>query len=713
MKKKKRINPIEAHLEKLVLGVVSLVLLAVVAMQFLTQPNAVQLGNTSGPVDPDQIYKSTVEDARRLLAQMNDATPPQIELPEQSLGDAVVGLTDLPVAEEIRVAQIAGDAPSIASAVETDGAAGDAATTYVMPALPIPATIAAASHRATLDPVVWATNEEIRAYVAPAQPFDLAAVSIEGTVDASALRESLENDPDGDGPSRPLPLSWWRGGIDLLGVEAQREELSSGGWTNPTVVAGVPGRSSLLVDARQGELTPVDLQNLANEAGERMRDIAQPDFPRQIAGDAWVRPSERVEDADLTEEDLEIRRLERRLEDVDERTGRVREQLEELGGSGGGGIESRGNERGNPGRRGQEGGGGGGGQDTRQRNLDQQRQRQEALLNSLLQQRDRIVDQLADLGVSVDEEPEDNARDPEPEALPELLAADSLPVWVHDVTAEPGKTYRYRMRLVINNPLFGRGLYLADAQKGVADSPVLEGEWSPWSQPVDMESDQHYFVTSASDDDALGSGPRAAVEVYEFYYGFWRKGSATLEPGDLIQASAKLPDSLLIWDPAKLDEMARQGVRPGARPGPGGRELEAMPGEERRRMIEGGGEGRYETPRGRNEPSAEPELPPGAEPGPKALTMSVNALLLDVARIPGEDNIFQAVLRGSDGSLIMQRADRDRGSSLYRRLASSARAGENQGQPEPDPTDQEQPRPFERNPNRYPDEELPGGPGGG
>ena len=56
MKKKNRINPIEAHFEKVILAGVSVVLLGVVSMQFLTQPNAVKVGSDPNPVPPGTAF---------------------------------------------------------------------------------------------------------------------------------------------------------------------------------------------------------------------------------------------------------------------------------------------------------------------------------------------------------------------------------------------------------------------------------------------------------------------------------------------------------------------------------------------------------------------------------------------------------------------------------------------------------------------------------
>ncbi|VAX41929.1 hypothetical protein MNBD_PLANCTO03-87, partial [hydrothermal vent metagenome] len=235
MKKKNRINPIEQHFEKVILGGVSVVLLWVVSMQFLGEPNAVKVGNSPTPVAPDRVFDPIAEEAEQLLAKMRNPTPPLPEVPEQDVVQRFEQVRTIASARGMRITRF-GESVVI-EGPEGGIAGGDmSATTYAMPALPVPATLALATHRGTIDPFMATANEELRAYLPSEQPFDALAVSIEGMVDGSSLRESLETDPDGEeGPLRPLPLSWWRGNLDLLGIEVEREELTSGGWTGRVV----------------------------------------------------------------------------------------------------------------------------------------------------------------------------------------------------------------------------------------------------------------------------------------------------------------------------------------------------------------------------------------------------------------------------------------------------------------------------------------------
>ncbi len=698
MKKQRRINPIEQHFEKVILGGVTVVLLGVVSMQFLGEPNAVKVGGSGTLVAPRRVFDPIAEEAERLLAQMRNPNPSLPEVPPQDVVQRFEPVRRLTSADTMQIKHF-----GVGVVIEgaDHGMAGSelAATIYAMPALPVPATISLATHRGTVDPFVATANEALRAYLPSEQPFDVLAVSIEGMVDGSLLRESLEVDPDGDaGPVRPLPLSWWRGNLDLLGVEVERQEQTSSGWTGRVVLSGMPGGVSALDAVRQADMTPAELIKIAKDSQEYLRDIVQPEFPTTIAGPEWVPPSERQEDDSLSDEDREIALLKRQVNKLDLQIISKQTQIDEVGSSGGSGSRT-----GRGGGRGRGGGGGetgGSGQSRPTVDLDEKkREGYRRQMETMQRSRQRAVDKLADFGVFVDgdENQDQNQSQNEPEVpLPGILMAEELPVWVHDFSAEPGKTYQYRMRVVLNNPLFGRDAYLSDSQKTVAQVPTLEGDWSAWSSPIEVETDRHFFVVSASEDDRLGSGPRAAVEVYEFYYGYWRKGSTTLEPGDTIHARAKLPKNLLLWDPGMLSDFGRaqtMGRNPLSRPGAG-----ESP-ENRRERFEGRGEegrmrfGGDPDPRVRGQRGVEEvELPEGATAGPDSLELDVAAMLLDVVPVPGQAGTFQAVLRGPNGVVVLRDASGDRSGALYRRLAANAREGVSQGRPEPDPNDTRRPR---------------------
>ena len=82
--KLKGVNPIEQHIEKIVLAIVLVILLAVLSMQFVLRPNDVDVGNRT--VSPDQVYTVLESQANQLKSQISDLNP---QLPELKSVDLV------------------------------------------------------------------------------------------------------------------------------------------------------------------------------------------------------------------------------------------------------------------------------------------------------------------------------------------------------------------------------------------------------------------------------------------------------------------------------------------------------------------------------------------------------------------------------------------------------------------------------------------------
>ncbi|NIA06589.1 MAG: hypothetical protein GWP14_02960 [Actinobacteria bacterium] len=94
---------------------------------------------------------------------------------------------------------------------------------------------------------------------------------------------------------------------------------------------------------------------------------------------------------------------------------------------------------------------------------------------------------------------------------------EQIEMWAHDSSVVPGRTYRYRMRVLLFNPLCGR----ERAESGKARTLAwLEGPWSTWSDPVQALRKRSFYFTGVSP--GRGSKPpRARVTVYAWQDGWW------------------------------------------------------------------------------------------------------------------------------------------------------------------------------------------------
>jgi uncharacterized membrane protein YgcG len=698
---------VEQHIEKIVLAAAMVIFLLVLAMQFLYEPNLVKVGN-GPPQPPDKAFVQVEREARTLDGKLRSAKTPELdEEAKQRLQQTLSRLEgfDRALASAVSPRPVLG--ASMGKVAHVEGGESTEKLTgnpVAMVSVPAPAATVAYTHRATIDPREVIDHPELRQVLPPEQPYDMTAVSVGVVFDGMALRAKLMEDPDGaEGEVRPMPSVWWRNATEILAVEGEREELGSDGrWTNRISLDPMPGREQVVGKIDEDVKRFEDIAPVVAEAQMRKKEIQRPSFYKQIAGPEWVEPADAVVGGELDETQLEINKLLDKIKTV-KLTIRRTEKAIELAGQ----RERDTANRPTGGGRGGEGGGGGkgsgggrvGGGSGRKKDTSKDKQRSkiatlERKIEQLNVQLQDLMDQARELG-HVFEADRMAGRmpidEPDPSDYLPLFENDQVKLWMHDLKIEPGKTYRYRMRVVLNNPAFGRQAYLIDDQKSLAEKPTLAGEWSEWTEPVEVLPDTCFFVTSANEGTGL-SGPRANVSMYKFYYGYWREASSMLEPGDTLLAQAKLPEKgLWIWDEKKLAEGDEEKQDRGPRGGGGGRGVIPPERGGGRGVAPGVGRGRDVPPVRKDEPeNPEDEVPEGAEPGPKALELSLDLFLLDVARVPGEGGRggslgtssrarYQAFLGGAPGGILRRLPAEDKATSLYQLVKASADLGRTQG----------------------------------
>lgn len=109
-----------------------------------------------------------------------------------------------------------------------------------------------------------------------------------------------------------------------------------------------------------------------------------------------------------------------------------------------------------------------------------------------------------------------------------------------DFAVDPGRTYRYRVRLTVKNPAFG--------MDNVRTEEVAQGEtrttpWSAPTKPVSVPRDAQYFLADAKVSQGRGTTASALMDVYQWFadLGTTSKPSAPVkvEPGQFIGNTAK------------------------------------------------------------------------------------------------------------------------------------------------------------------------------
>lgn len=133
---------------------------------------------------------------------------------------------------------------------------------------------------------------------------------------------------------------------------------------------------------------------------------------------------------------------------------------------------------------------------------------------------------------------EDVQKDFENELLDEKsniqTIRDSLLIWAHDDTAEPGETYQYRIRIGVFNPIAGKNWFQSD-QADYKKQLVL---WSDYSEPVVQVSvPKRLYVfpmNIIADRDTPNHIEGVQVEVAKYYLGRWRDFDFDVYPGEVI-----------------------------------------------------------------------------------------------------------------------------------------------------------------------------------
>lgn len=100
-------------------------------------------------------------------------------------------------------------------------------------------------------------------------------------------------------------------------------------------------------------------------------------------------------------------------------------------------------------------------------------------------------------------------------------------IWCHDVTAIEGKTYIYRCRIVLVNPLMGMEAAVIESQD--AYRTTIPGPWSSYTEPVTVKQQWRFFVTEVKPEDQ-----QARVQVFKYHLGWWCDRSFMVSAGQPI-----------------------------------------------------------------------------------------------------------------------------------------------------------------------------------
>ncbi len=403
---------------------------------------------------------------------------------------------------------------------------------------------------------------ELAARFPKGAPLDITWATPFATIDLAAMRAELIKSDRTALPARsPIPADWFKSTLFVVDVSFERQtKKADGSWSDPVVVAPVPGQENWRTDILTGDA------NLRETVFENLKDysaqmaVLQPDF-LATKGAHFVSPT--ANDATAAGAPPEPAAVdkpkvaeERNLESQRRAIERMIAQLEKAGGpldakdaagpGGGGGFGGptggggQGGDSGGGGGLGGGGGGLGGGGGMKGRNTGAAAADDEASRNL----RVRLTKNLrrAEKALAQDEAAfakkypaqDVGAKPKQVVDKVDFSELESVVSWAHDLDVDPGSTYRYRTTAKIFNPFFSRKLGLVKEQQNLAETFCTSSVTSPWGNEVEIPFEVRFFVLRAVGKEGEKSGRRATIELYRYIDGELRRQSDAFGRGDQI-----------------------------------------------------------------------------------------------------------------------------------------------------------------------------------
>jgi hypothetical protein len=112
--------------------------------------------------------------------------------------------------------------------------------------------------------------------------------------------------------------------------------------------------------------------------------------------------------------------------------------------------------------------------------------------------------------------------------------SENVTLWAHDDTAEPGSTYRYRLRVGVFNPVAGTGQVYAD-DISYNNKVILWGDYSAVTEAITIPKRIYFFPVSVQE-----AARAADVQVCKYTMGYWYSEQFSVKRGEVIGKVAKV-----------------------------------------------------------------------------------------------------------------------------------------------------------------------------
>jgi hypothetical protein len=543
-------NFFEEHIEKIVLVIIGLVCMWLLVTRVFISPNKVLLssGEKLGPGEIDIHISKEAE----LLKLKLDAKPEPLP-PYKRRVDDFIGLVNLPTGDidiglywPLPIHSTADISDKRKYRIPWIGEVDAAAISYIRAVAYVP---------------IIEIDEENHYDIAVSRPNDIDFVTVEAEFDVPGLYGRFYDSFAGDGveqeewrdPCLAVPI--------FASVQLQRQELGAdGSWSDWQIVprTKIDPYKKMFESVEEVEGLPpggIKVRHLQFDDGGVRVALLQPEAYRVAsAKEEWFPPSlhkkylERQQEIE-TEKKRRAREAEK-LEREQERE-KAREEREEARGD----RRGRTSETGSGSYRGQYSG----------RRGDYTRR--DDRLGSSRRSRDRLtrtegIDNYSESDLSARRKEREERERERKERLAELRGTlevttlddiykeldeslitkqtnltklrKPLLFWAHDDTVEPGKSYRYRIRLGVFNPIAGTNKF-KEQDEDLKDQIVLWSEFSEIDEVVKVPETLYFFPR-----DVQESAEVVTINVARYSLGQWYSKDFAVKPGEVIGKVAEL-----------------------------------------------------------------------------------------------------------------------------------------------------------------------------
>ncbi len=543
----------EEHVEKMVLGIVGLVCLWLLVTRVLFSPNVVEYDNKKfSPAAIDPYINNQAAELKTQLSQK-----PEPKEPYKSRLNNLISPDD-PVRKGIwgnLQKGFVGLFDSTIKGIDTNvylplpvhsTAEMGAKRKYTLPVIGKVSSVTVEHVRAVAYVPTEEINEQNAYETAEHEPNDVDLVTVEAKFDAAGLYDKfhrkfvseVENEEWID-PCLAEPV--------FAAVQLQRQEmLNDGSWSfwqdlPRSKVEHYRDMFEIIEEVDELPLGGIKVRLLQFDTHDVRTNLLQPKaYQIASAEEEWFPPSlhkgfleqlkkekmEEKREAREAEREQEQESDDRRNRRTDTRVGtggRAGGRLEGLGGAMGlfgGGTRTRRSPTDRRTDRGRltDGRGAIESRSTRRRGRDDRETERERLLRNTEAEREPSIgdfyDELDKISI---------ARKADLSKLREPLV-----FWAHDDTVEPEKSYRYRIRLGVFNPIAGTN-QLSEQDSWLKDKVILWSEFSDITEPVDIPAKIYMFAR-----DIQEAAKTVTVQVCKYMLGYWYSEDFAVRQGEVI-----------------------------------------------------------------------------------------------------------------------------------------------------------------------------------